>query len=391
MNEDPANRNRSTASRRDFLFGKGAIEAVQETVANLVKPEIGSDLIAPLSYNQFEPATRRSAYWEQYSTRAMACEFEILFHLQQHPQSAEVATQVFQLIADLEDQMTVYRSHSEVSRINQLAGQQAIPVEPNLFALLETAIELFQETEGAFDITTAALTQLWKFDRRAGALPNQSEIARTLQNVGSNQIELDSLSRTIRFKNSNLQINLGGIGKGYAIDRAAMYLSQKEISDFAVHGGQSSVKTFGSDTPTDGPEQGWWIGLSHPVFPTLRLGQVRLTDQALGTSGTGRQGFFHRGIRYGHVIDPRTGWPASHFLSTTVIADSAARSDALATAFYVMPLEKVIDFCQRHPDVKAILVSAPQLTNGRTIAPDIQAELLVQTFNIADRDLQFIN
>lgn len=396
MKEDNQNEKHLQANRREFLLGKGAAKGAQKALKSLVEPGLDLSRTTLIPSNQLDLAARHSAYWEQYSSRAMGCEFELLFHLQQHSHSASLATEVFQLIENLEDQMTVYRLHSEVSRINATAGLRAIDVEPQLFDLIETAVELSRETEGAFDITSAVLTQLWKFDKRAGALPDQLEIDKVLQSVGSNQIELDPEKQTIRFTNPNLQINLGGIGKGYAVDRAATLTLEKGIHDFAIHGGQSSVKAFGSDhfetrsadsTPTT--EQGWWIGLSHPVRPAVRLGQFRLNNQSLGTSGTGRQGFFHHGIRYGHIIDPRTGWPTSHFLSTTVITDSAARSDALATAFFVMPFKQVVAFCESHPDVKAILVSYPERSQEQVRQPQ-KSELLVQTFNIADQDLQFL-
>ena len=114
------------------------------------------------------------------------------------------------------------------------------------------------------------------------------------------------------------------------------------IRDFAIHGGQSSVLCGGDYLTNDGDSgAGWPIGLSHPVLPEVRLAHFNLRGRALGTSGSGRQGFFHQGKRYGHIIDPRTGWPTDHFLSTTVISPSAALSDALATAFFVMDIEEL--------------------------------------------------
>lgn len=318
----------------------------------------------------------------------MACDFEILFNLRQYPNSTAVAADAFQLIADLEDQLTVYRPESEISRVNREAATGWLRVESGLFRLLETAKDLFEQTLGAFDITSASLTRLWQFDRRDGVVPGAEAIAQTLLSVGSQFMELDQESQRVRFANPALQINLGGIGKGYALDRVGEMIRQKGILNFAIHGGQSSVLAIGSGS-ADGEQTGaWWIGLSHPIIPDFRLGEVCLTNQALGTSGTGRQGFFHRGVRYGHIIDPRTGWPASHFSSTTVITESAAMSDALATAFFVMTLDDVAAYCATHPNVKVILVSEP---DRKATGPSASTgPLLVRTFNFEGQELRLV-
>src|SRR5690606_4402755 len=131
---------------------------------------------------------------------------------------------------------------------------------------------------------------------------------------------------------------------------------EAEMDCFLLHGGNSSVLARGSSDATAGSEHddaGWWIGLRHPLRPDQRVGQVRLLNSALGTSGSGTQFFIHKGRRYGHILDPRSGWPAQNVLSTTVIAPTAAEADALATAFYVMGSSAVEEFCQRHPQISA--------------------------------------
>jgi thiamine biosynthesis lipoprotein len=122
--------------------------------------------------------------------------------------------------------------------------------------------------------------------------------------------------------------------------------------------------------------EGWTIGISDPIQPGNRLAEVRLIDEALSTSGTGRQGFFHQGRRYGHLLDPRSGQPPDHFLSVTVIAASAAVADALSTAFFVMDLNAVRDYCHRHPDIRAIIVRRNSRADGMEI----------ETLNFRPRD-----
>ncbi len=358
--------NSYSTSRRDFLFGG-------------IKPGVD-----PVALRQW----RQSAYWEQYSKNAMACEFEILLNLHQYPQAGNTIAEAFHRLDELEDQMTIFRPHSEISFINQHAAEKSVAVEPQLFDLLLTAAEISKSTGGAFDITAGPLSRLWGFEKRSPLLPPTEAIEETLADVGTRWIELDQTHYSIRFLKPQVQLNLGAIGKGYAIDRMARLLVENGIGDFAIHGGQSSVRCHGSESTEDDEdsESGWWIGLSHPVLPRTRLGMIRLGQQALGTSGTARQGFFHRGQRYGHIIDPRTGWPASHFLSTTVITHSAAKADALATAFFVMNLDEVELFCTNHPDVKAILVVWPDGKPTESDLTDHSGQLLLHTFNLSEEE-----
>ena len=191
------------------------------------------------------------------------------------------------------------------------------------------------------------------------------------------QLEVDS--KSVRFAVPDLKINLGGIGKGYAIDCVAQMIREKGIGDFVLHGGQSSVVAAGNQKNLESEsDRGWPVGLSHPLLPDRRLAEFYLRDAALGTSGTARQGFFHQGKRFGHIIHPQTGWPTDHFLSTTVISPSAELSDALATAFFVMPIEAVEAVCRQHTDVGAVLVSE---STGKD-----KGEVQLEWFNLDESD-----
>ncbi|HEY2893675.1 MAG TPA: FAD:protein FMN transferase, partial [Pirellulales bacterium] len=162
---------------------------------------------------------------------------------------------------------------------------------------------------------------------------------------------------SIRFKRAGLQINLGSIGKGYALDRASELFDSADIHDLLIHGGNSSVLARGCNASL-GPGQGWLVGVRNPNKPTRYLGQIRLHDRSLSTSGSGTQFFTHEGRRYGHILDPRTGWPAEGVLSVTVIAPTAAQADALSTAFYVLGLAGSQAFCEGHRDVSALMLCA---------------------------------
>ncbi|MFN0020244.1 MAG: FAD:protein FMN transferase [Pirellulaceae bacterium] len=360
------------SSRREFLTGRSALRALADAHEKLAVP-----LPAP--------AGEAQTWLTQISREAMACEFQILLDAKKYPAGPDAAVEALDLVESLEAQLTVYRDTSEVSRLNQRAFEQPVVVEDRLFELCAQARELWIETGGAFDITSGALTKIWGFYRRQGRMPSEAEVAETLAKVGSQHLELDASAQSVRFLVSGLEINLGAIGKGYTLDRCAELLASRGIDDFVIHGGNSSVLAKGvrgqgtgdrgqetevgtvtaeslksqisnlESSPSPSPLP-WSIGLRHPLRPDQRLAEFVMQDQALGTSGSGSQFFHHQGKRYGHILDPRTGWPAEQVLSATVIAPTAAEADALSTAFYVLGIEGATTYCKEHPNISALLV-----------------------------------
>ena len=168
-------------------------------------------------------------------------------------------------------------------------------------------------------------------------------------------------------------INLGAIGKGYALDRCAEVLRQRGIEGYLIHGGQSSVLGRG-ERHAAGNAQGWRVALRHPLKPDQRLAEIWLRDRALGTSGAGNQFFYFRGRRYGHVLDPRTGRPAEELLSATALAPTAAQADALATAFFVMGAERTRAYCRARAELAALLV----------VPGERAGEIHLETVNLGD-------
>lgn len=320
------------------------------------------------------------------SREAMACEFEIFFDPRLYPQGIDAADQALDRVGELEDQLTVYCDTSEVSLLNQRAFKSCIQVEKGLFELLQTAQNFSQMTGGAFDITAGPLSKVWGFYRRQGQMPADIQVNRALGQCGHSYLKLYPQDLAVQFEKPGMEINLGAIGKGYALDQCAQKLAEAGVADVLIHGGMSSVLAKGSRQPPAPPAEppvepssepsaessntaqpspeapsppvnGWWVGLRHPLRPDVRLAEFCLRNQALGTSGSGTQFFHHQGKRYGHIIDPRTGWPADEVLSATVIAPTATQSDALSTALYVLGLEKAHCFCSQHPEIKVLLVT----------------------------------
>ncbi len=302
----------------------------------------------------------QTSYAVHVSRRAMACEFEVVLNAGQYEGGTEAALDALDLVEQLEEELSYFRPASRVSRINRTAARRPVEVEPGLFALLRLAAELHDATDGAFDITSTSLWKAWGFSRRQGRIPSEEELAQARAVVGGRLVELDEEAGTVRFRRDGVELNLGSMGKGYALDRMGEMLRQEGIEDYLIQGGNSSVLVRGSRMEPSGPGavpvEGWRVGVAHPMRPGRRLAELRLRDAALATSGSGSQFFRHQGRRYGHILDPRSGRPAEGMLSATVIAPTATVADALATAFYVMGREKALAYCAKRPQLAAILL-----------------------------------
>ncbi len=300
------------------------------------------------------------------SRQAMACEWEVLLNQHQYPQGAEAAMHALDLVEQLEGLHSVFRPHSDFSAINRFAAARPVAVSQDTYRLLQLARDMHAMTAGAFDMTAGSLSQIWGFSRRAGRMPNEHEIAAALELVGNSLVVLDDAPRHVSLTKPGVLLNPGGIGKGYALDRAGRKLISAGLQNFMMHGGLSSVVAQG-DRQHRETGGGWLVALKHPWRWEEQLGTIRLRNQALGTSGSGKQFFHYQGQRYSHIIDPRTGWPAQGMMSTTVICPSAAVADALATAMFVMGLESSREFCQQHPAIGAVLVYSDPKTRATRI------------------------
>jgi thiamine biosynthesis lipoprotein len=288
-----------------------------------------------------------------YARRAMATVFEMLVPWGT-PNADAAAAEALDRIDRLEAQLTVFRDSSEVSRLNRLAPFAPVPVETGLFELLALAARITEDTAGAFDITAGPLIKAWGFFRRQGRVPNDDELAAAMERVGMRHVALDPERRAVRYLRRGVEINLGSIGKGYALDRVGGLLRDEwKIGSGLLNGGTSSILALGTP-PEDA--QGWAVGLKHPWQTDRRLAVVRLRDRAMATSGATYQHFEYNSRKLGHLLDPRTGRPAEGIALATALAPTAATADALATAFYVLGVEPTRRYCDEHPDIGAILL-----------------------------------
>jgi thiamine biosynthesis lipoprotein len=288
--------------------------------------------------------TSPSDYWLRVHRRAMACRFEVTLS-GGHAAWVPAARAALDDVDAIESRLSVFRDDSAVVALNRAAAACAVPVDADLFALVQRCARLHHDTDGAFDVTSTPLSRCWGFIRREGRLPLPGEIAAAMSVVGMHHIVADPVARTVRFGRGGVELNFGAIGKGWALDRMAEGLQAAGVDDALLSAGRSSIRAIG------GP---WSIGLTSPRLDRP-LARVGLRGGALGTSGAGVQFFEVDGKRFGHVIDPRTGWPAGATLSVSVIADDAASADALSTAFFVGGVELARSYCGTHDDVLAVL------------------------------------
>lgn len=331
------------ASRRNFLRGKVRSEEEPSSEEATEQGGMSASSTAP------------GAYLIQLTRKAMACQFEIYLNALGPGTETEAGVAALDVVTELEQQLSAYRYDSEICMLGASAYLRPQVVEPRLFELLRLAVQLHRDTHGAFDITAGPLIKAWGFFDREGKVPEEVDLSEAMSLVGSNKLILDESQRTIFLEKEGIELNLGSIGKGYALDRCHELLRESGVEDYLVHGGTSSVLAHG--IRRDGtPRDGWEVGVPHPLRPDRRIGTVHLNGEALGTSGAAFQAFFHEGKKYGHVLDPRTGQPATSVLSATVIAPTAALADALATACYVMGPEETEALLPKYPEVSVLMV-----------------------------------
>jgi thiamine biosynthesis lipoprotein len=314
--------------------------------------------LAVAAHEILDPAPAESAEPEpdavvlRFARRAMATTFEIVLPLGT-PSAHELADLGLDEIDRLEQQMTVYRDDSEVSLINAVAAVHPVVVEENLFDLFVRCRELHRETRGAFDIAVGAIIKQWGFYRRQGRMPSLEERRTALASSGMARVQVDLEKKTIAFDRPGVELNLGSVGKGYALDRVTRLLFRDAgLRCGLLHGGHSSVYALGAEL---GDARGWSVGLRDPENPDVRLGCFRLRDRALGISATTHQYFVHEGRKFGHILDPRTAWPAEGIATAAVTAPTAAEADALATAFYILGVEPARQFCEKRPEIGVVL------------------------------------
>jgi thiamine biosynthesis lipoprotein len=273
----------------------------------------------------------------------MATLFELMVADEDDAFVAGAVQAAIEEIDRLEQDLSRYLPNSEVSRINNLLPDQSVRVGTDTFECLRLSLEYSRETGGTFDVATGALKDCWVGRDRALRVPSPEEIERARAKSGMCLLELDENTMTVRVRGEAPLIDLGAIGKGFAVDRAAGLLREWGVGSALVHGGTSSAYAFG-DCPG---HAGWPVTLSNPARPAEVLEKVLLKDQGLGGSGiTGGR----------HIIDPRSALPVESRRASWVLSHSATRSDALSTACMIMTREEIAVLLAGSQELRAIIV-----------------------------------
>jgi FAD:protein FMN transferase len=262
---------------------------------------------------------------------------------------------VFKEFDRLESLMSVWRAGSEVLRINAAAGEHAVPVGPETREVLAVARQVSEWTDGRFDVTFGALSDVWKFDHQDqdNTIPDQAAIARRIGLVDYRQIDIDDRAGTVYLERKGMRVHLGGIGKGYAVERAVKMLRAQGLRDFMIQAG--------GDLYVAGKKDGrpWRLGINDPRGPAGRsFATVELTDATFSTSGDYARFFMKGGIRYHHLLDPAIGQPARGCRSVTIVADSPVLADALSTGVFILGPIAGMALIERLPQVEGVIVSA---------------------------------
>lgn len=314
-------------------------------------PQILGELAGQLGIDQGQ-ASEKPTELIKVARRAMATQFEVFLPLG-IPNAISIGEFALDCIDRWEDKLTVYRDTSEISRLNQTAFNHGMEVDPRIFNLLQFATAISDETYDAFDITQGKLIKSWGFFRGPKRVPSSLEIEQILHPGGSKALAFDQKSNQITFLSSKVELNLGAIGKGFALDQAASELTAKyNLHSFLMHGGKSSI--LAGVAPRE-MRRGWQIAIQHP-WEDKTLGSAYLNQQALGISAATFQHFHHEGKKYGHILDPRTGFPAKGVASCVVSAPNATLADALSTAFFILGKEAASEFCKNHENVGVLIL-----------------------------------
>jgi thiamine biosynthesis lipoprotein len=269
---------------------------------------------------------------------------------QAESKKAEEATEAaFREVQRIDFLMSNYREDSEISRINRNAGQKETRISPNTLKVIERALEFSSLSAGAFDITIGPVFRLWNF--REGKFPEEKNLRENLKKVDYRKIKVDRLRSSVLLQEQGMEIDLGAIAKGYAVDCASAVLKEKGIKNFLVNAG-GDLKINGAK------EKGvpWAIGIRHPRLPSQMIAKLSPRQAGVATSGDYEKFFVKKGERYHHLLNPSTGTPARECQSVTVMAPSAMDADALATTVFVLGPGKGFSLIERMTDVHTIIV-----------------------------------
>ena len=262
----------------------------------------------------------------------MACVYAIEAYGPDAEALPHVVDEAFDEVDRIDRVMSHYRPDSVVSYLNREAARRPVTVDPELFDFIADAMRYNRDSSGAFDITVGPLMKAWGFFRGEGRVPSEDELAAARRHVGGGHVILNPVERTVAFDESGVELDLGGIAKGYAVDRVVSLLKQRQIAAALISAGGSTI--YGRGAPPG--RKAWDVAIQDPVDPRKTALTVQLTNRALSVAGRSEKSFEAGGVLYSHIMDPHTGRPVQGVLTVAVLTSSGTAGDALDDAFFVL-------------------------------------------------------
>ena len=289
------------------------------------------------------------AEWFRREDAIMGTRIYVELWLDDAAQGRAAVEAVIASMHEVDELMSTYKPESQLSRVNARAALEPVKVDRELFDVIRASLEFSKLTGGAFDVTYASVGYL--YDYRARQRPTEAQIAQALPGVNWRNLKLDPAALTVRFEKPGMRIDLGGIAKGYAVDRAIGLLRARGVGH--------AVVSAGGDSRIIGDRFGrpWIVGIRHPDDPKRVITRIPLVDTAMSTSGDYERYFDEQGVRYHHIIDPKTGHSASKVRSATILAPTAMQTDGLSKTAFVLGAEEALKIIEKIPGVDAVFVT----------------------------------
>jgi thiamine biosynthesis lipoprotein len=277
------------------------------------------------------------------SRMSMACLYSIDTYGRDANGLRKTLDDAFDEVDRIDRLMSHYRPDSPLSRINRDAAWHPVAVDPELFDFLLESMRYTRESGGAFDMTVGPLMKAWGFFRGEGRLPSPQQLDEARRHVGASHVLFDRARRTIAFDEGGIELDLGGIAKGYAVDRVVQLLRARGVSAALVSAGGSTIYGLGAPPGRDA----WDVAIQDPLGASGTAMRVNLKDRALSIAGTSEKWFEVEGVRYSHIMDPRTGMPVQGVLSVAVLTSTGTAGDALDDALFVLGVQKSRGYVRR--------------------------------------------
>ena len=289
------------------------------------------------------------AEWFRREDAIMGTRIYVELWLDDPAQGQAAVEAVIGSMHEVDAMMSTYKPESQLSQVNARAALGPVKVDRELFDVIRASLDFSRQTGGAFDVTYASVGHLYDF--RARQRPSETQIAQALPGVNWRNVRLDPASLTVRFERPGMRIDLGGIAKGHAVDRAIGLLQARGVAH--------AVVSAGGDSRIIGDRFGrpWIVGIRHPDDPQRVVTRIPLVDTAMSTSGDYERYFDENGVRYHHIIDPKTGRSASKVRSATILAPTAMQTDGLSKTAFVLGAEEALKLIEKIPGVDAVFVT----------------------------------